>query len=136
MIDMMNNIQGEDFELFHDTYECPRELHILKNAPFLTFHDCLISYSPNASQPFPMEKRPPIIFDISAFRDEQPDTYAELLILYKRAKLATIKAVTKRWADEYPLDYIDFLNSGMSIFEYAKKFDKSKPKVQRKESVS
>ena len=130
MIDMINNIVHEDPELFYGNYDCPRLIHVIKNAPFLTFHDCLLSYSPHDSQPFTEDKRPDIIFDIGAFRHEQPLDYSNLLELYKRAKLATIKAVTKRWAEENPLDYIDFLNSGLSIFEYAKKFDKHKPKIK------
>ena len=130
MIDMLNNIASEDCEFFYQSFKCPREIHVVKSAPFLTFHDCLLSYSPHDSQPFTIDQRPDIIFDIGAFREDNADDYARLLTLYKRSKLATIKAVTKRWAEENPLDYIDFLNSELSIFEYAKKFDKSKPKVK------
>ena len=134
MIDMMKSITAEDRPLFNSKCECPRDAHIIKNAPFLTFHDCLLSYDPNTSQPYPEDKRPPFIISIGEFRDTNPEIYTHMLKLYKRAKLAAIKAVTKRWADENPLDYIDFLNSDLSIFEYAKKFDKHKPKVKQSTS--
>ena len=134
MIDMMKSITNEDPNLFNAHCECPRDAHIIRSAPFLTFHDCLISYDPEASQPYPEDQRPPLILDIGAFRHEQPSIYTHLFKLYKKSKLATIKAVTKRWADENPLDYIDYLNSELSIFEYAKKFDKHKPKVKQSTS--
>ena len=139
MVNMINNIQNKDFEFFANRAKVDNalEYHVINESIYLTFHDCLISYDPTASMPFTEDLRPPVIMDVGSFRKSHPDQYSRLSELYKRGKLAAIKAVTDRWAEESPLDYIDFLNSGLSIFEYAKKFDKHKPKVkQPKENAS
>ena len=135
MINMINNITHKDFDLFvtrNDTDALTA--HVISQSIYLTFHDCLISYDPTASMPFTEDLRPPVIMSVAGFRTTNSDDYARLLALYKRGKLAAIKAVTDRWAEENPLDYIDFLNSDLSIFEYAKKFDKHSPKVKQEAS--
>ena len=126
MSDIYIDILHKDGELFYMEAKNSLEAHIIKNSPYLGLNDCLITYDPEANinpgSPFDYPCKHEFIFtDIARFRQENPTDYERLRSLHQRGRLATVKAVTDRWAEENPIQYMDFLESELSIKEFAKK---------------
>jgi hypothetical protein len=128
---------NKDMGLFYDRdYEYTAlENHTIRAAPYLDFHDALITYNPNEwvrrdsslarhvvldnSNNFEAnEMVPTFILDVAKFRTADSDLYAHLERLHTRARAAACNAVTALWIEKAPLQYIDFNRSELSLKDY------------------
>lgn len=102
MSEILNDIVTKDPDLFYLEHKNELEKHVLSNAPYLSFEECLITFEGNP--------------------DDYPESPTERIEkLWKRSRSAACSAVMDIWIADNPTAYIDFAASGQRLGDYLAK---------------